>query len=96
MMLHTEAQQVQHHSHGVTANMLLIGLALPLWRLLLLLLLLAARPRAWPLPLACCLHNKQAMLRLTATPHQSKLPLQLLTMLSDVTIQENTAAGAAC
>lgn len=82
-MLHTEAQQVQHHSHGVAANVLHTAVALPWWRLLLLmlllllLLLLAARSWACPLTLACCLQNNPTMLQLAAMLHQRMLALQL-------------------
>ena len=55
MMLYTEAQQVQHHAHGVCANMLPFAL-LFLLPLPLLLLLTAG---AWTGTsfLACCLHE---------------------------------------
>lgn len=52
MVLHTEAEQVQDHAHGVAAYVLHLGLTLLLLLLRLLLLLLAAWAR--PCPLTLC------------------------------------------
>ena len=71
MVLHTEAQQVQHHAHGIAANVLCLGLSmlgllgvLGMLSLCLLLKLLTARPRASSLRTACCLTSQTDPLKL--------------------------------
>ena len=58
VVLHTEAEQVQHHAHGVAAYVLHLDATLVLLRLLLLLLAARARPR--PLTLCPRLYNSHS------------------------------------
>ena len=69
MMLHTEAQQIQDHAHGVGANVLAFAFSFLLLLELLLLLTAGARPR--PLLFACCLHHRATRL----TDYTNTLPL---------------------